>query len=925
MNTKKVSSVRIFLNEPHAQTSEEVLLTLNSTMGGLSNEEASKRLEVYGPNEIAGSDANSPVLVFLKQFHSVLVYILFVAAGISYAFDHLVDAYVILFIIVLNAILGFTQEYRAHKAISALKKSMIVTAQVLRDNAVTEVDASTLVPGDIILLDAGMMVPADVRILESNGLQAAESSLTGESIPVQKTVDSLAQNVALADRANMAWMSTAVTKGTAYGVVVATGARTAIGKVATMLDEIDDSAQHFKDRTRTLSFQLGGFAITSATTLFLIGYFFRDIPFEEMFLFTVAALVSGIPTGLPAILSIVLAVGAYRMSKHNALVRTLAATETLGVTTTIVTDKTGTLTQNVMKVEEIVCNGGASNVQVTGEGWNAVGNFTQDNNPIAPLEQKQLAKLLHIAGQGSSAKLAKKSDTDTFHVLGDPTEAALTVLAHKAGLEAPILFAHEHTLDEIPFTSENRWRATLVELREHGEGFENFREVYVIGAPEAVLAASASHMTEHGYHKLTEEDRKKYEHTIEQLSSRALRVIGLAYRTLPSSTNDISETDIHSLVFVGMVGMKDPVRADVPDAILRAKKAGIRVIMATGDHKTTAIAIAKEIGLIDTHGTIRESAMTGTELEELSDAEFAKAVLHISVFARLEPKTKLRIAKVLQAHGHVVAMTGDGVNDALALKQADIGIAMGKVGTEVARQSSDIVLTDDNFASILKAVEEGRTVFTNTRQSATFLVSTNLAEHATMFCTMVMGLPLPLLPTQILWLNLVTDGVTGAPLAVEPSHSDSMSQKPRKKKENILSSEVLPFILLVVSVMACGTIYVFSLLLPEGLDKARTGAFAVMAFTQLFNIFNVRSLRDSVFAIGLWSNKMITYGLLASIALTLGVLYIPFLQGIFRFESLHVFELLSIVAISSSVLWLGEVYKFLRARHEHRRHSKKSV
>jgi P-type Ca2+ transporter type 2C len=915
MKQPQEKTEHIRFEDAYAKKVDVVLSTLKTTSGGLSTEEAHARLEQYGPNELASKDRNNPLLVYLRQFNSVLIYILFVAAGISYWFDHLLDMYVILGIILLNSIIGFTQEYRAFQAISALKKALVLKANVFRNGELTEVTADALVPGDIVSLEAGMLVPADVRIIDSTDFRTNESSLTGESLPVHKGVDVLKESTALADRTNMAWMGTVATKGSARAVVVLTGNDTAIGNVATLLEEVEESGDHFKIRARTLAIQMGTIGIITASIVFLVGYFVRDIAFDEIFLFTIAALVSGIPSGLPAILSIVLAVGAYRMSKRNALVRTLAATETLGVTTTIVTDKTGTLTQNVMMVEELVCDRGDTRVNVTGDGWRAVGEFTENEQPISVLERRSIAKLLHIAAKGSGASVSRLEETDEYRILGDPTEAALTVLAHKAGLEESVLFAHEHILRDIPFSSETKWHATLVELREHGEGYDNFHEVYVAGAPERVLDAATMHMVGNEVLQLTKADRERYTEEIERLSRKALRVLGLAYRTLPAGVTDIADNDVHSLVFVGVVGMKDPVRHDVPEALVSARRAGIRVIMATGDHKTTAYAIAKEIGLIGEHeGPMRDLVMTGVELEALSDAEFTKAVQRISVFARLEPKTKLRIARSLQASNQVVAMTGDGVNDALALKQADIGIAMGKVGTDVARQSSDIVLTDDNFATIIKAVEEGRTVFTNTRQSAAFLISTNFAEHATILSTMAMGLPLPLLPTQILWLNLVTDGTAGAPLALEPSHSEVLLEKPRKKKENILGLEIIPFFLTVVSVMVVGTVFIFHYFLPEGIDKARTGAFAVMAFTQFFNMLNVRSLRYSLFAIGLFSNKAAIIALGFAVPITLVALYTPFFQHIFRFETLSMVELLVIIAISSNVLWFGELYKAVRKK-----------
>lgn len=914
MSTPKKSTIVSPTRYAHAKDVAHVLDEAQSTPFGITSEEAKVRIDRYGRNEITSIDKNAPFRMFFSQFKGVLVGILFVAAGISYLFDHHVDAYVIFVIIIINAIIGFFQEYRAQQAIGALKASLVLKALAFRNGELTDVFAYELVPGDVITLEAGMLVPADGRLIEVSEFETTEASLTGESLPVRKQVQALPEHAVLAERTNMVFMGTVVAKGTARAVVTHTGMETAIGTVASMLEEVEDTGSHFKQRAHVLAVQMGVIAVISSLLVFFVGYVIRGVPFADMFLFTVASLVSGIPEGLPAILSVVLAVGAYRMSKYHALVRTLSATETLGVTTAIVTDKTGTLTQNVMMVEQIVYDGGDRSAEVRGVGWEPKGDFAENGDLFAPLEQKSLAKLLHIAGKGTNAHISFHEDTGTYHAIGDPTEASLVVVAHKAGLGEPILFAHEHVLKEVPFSSETKWRATLVELREHGDGYDNYREMYVIGAPEVLLAHSVSHMVGDTVQPLTASHRERYVHHVEQMSGRALRVIGLAYRTCTPNTEDVSAPDVDALIFVGLVGMKDPIHADVPKAIMEAKRAGVRIIMATGDHKITALAIAKEIGLVDAHSESGQHAlvMTGAELEQCTEQEFTNAVLTVPIFARLEPSMKLRIAKALQREGHVVAMTGDGVNDALALKQADIGIAMGKAGTDVARQSSDIVLTQDNFASIVHAIREGRTVFTNTRRSATFLVSTNFAEHATILGTIALGLPLPLLPTQILWLNLVTDSTAGIPLALEPSHRDVLSKPPRRKDENILGWTVVPFLLVVVVVMAIGTLTTFLLFIDESVEKARTGAFAVMAFTQIFNMLNVRSLYDSVFAIGLFSNMPAVYGFCASILLTLVALYVPFFQDIFQFTSLSLIEIGSIIGLSSFVFWFGELYKYVR-------------
>jgi len=655
---------------------------------------------------------------------------------------------------------------------------------------------------------------------------------------------------------------------------------------------------------------MGIIAVVCAFIVFLVGFFARGFEFSEIFIFTIASLVAGIPEGLPAVLIIVLAIGAHRMAKRNAIIRTLPATETLGVATVIATDKTGTLTQNTMNVEKIILPG-EDEITVSGKGWKPSGDFSQKDNIIAPLENSRLSKLLHIACVCNNARIVKEED-EKYKIIGDPTEAALVALAEKAGLKKEELLEKEKRIDDLPFNPELKYRASLSVLVKE----DRKKEIYVIGAPEAVLAHSSFTLWEKGEKKITQEERQEILSGIQGLAKKAMRVLGLAYKITPVSTDNLTEDLVNDLVLVGVVGMLDPPRPQVKEAIAKARKAGIRVIMKTGDHKDTAVAVAKEIGMIgEKTKSKRPEVLTEQELLKLSEEEFDETIKHISVFARLSPVMKLRIVEVLQKQGHIVAMTGDGVNDAPALKRADIGIAMGIIGTDVARESSSIVLADDNFSSIVNAIEEGRTVFTNTRQASSFLITTNFAESTSIITTMLLGLPLPLLPTQLLWLNLVTDGVTDVALAAEPSHEDVLEEPPRKAKENILSKEIIPFILIMAGIMVIFTLIIFNAYLPSGIEKARTGAFTVMAFTQLFNVLNMRSLKRSIFKIGLFSNKFIVASLIASVFLLAMVLYVPFFQGVFQFVHLGLLEILTIIIFSSSVLWLGELYKYLRPKN----------
>jgi len=902
--------IQMLNNSFHSEPVEKVLKKLSSGISGLSHKEAKTLLQDFGPNEIPEKKAKHPVLIFLKQFHSVLIYILIAAAAISFFIGHAVDVYVILAVILINAIIGFIQENKAEKSIQALKRMIVPYAKVFREGKLLQVHAKELVPGDIIFLEEGDRIPADARLLEVKNTRTVEASLTGESLPVDKDVKALPEKTGLADRKNMVWMGTFVAGGQAKAVVVSTGIKTAIGKVATSIEKIKKVKGHFEKKTAILARQMGIIAVVCAFIVFLVGFFARGFEFSEIFLFTIASLVAGIPEGLPAVLIIVLAIGAYRMAKRNAIIRTLPATETLGVATVIATDKTGTLTQNTMNVEKIILPG-EDEITVSGEGWKPSGDFSQKDNIIAPLENSRLSKLLHIACVCNNARIVKEED-EKYKIIGDPTEAALVALAEKAGLKKEELLEKEKRIDDLPFNPELKYRASLSVLVKE----DRKKEIYVIGAPEAVLAHSSFILWEKGEKKITQEEKQEILAGIQGLAKKAMRVLGLAYKITPVSTDNLTEDLVNNLVLVGVVGMLDPPRPQVKEAIAKARKAGIRVIMKTGDHKDTAVAVAKEIGMIGEKTKSKcPEVLTEQELLKLSEEEFEEIIKHISVFARLTPGMKLRIVETLQKQGHIVAMTGDGVNDAPALKRADIGVAMGIIGTDVARESSAIVLADDNFSSIMNAIEEGRTVFTNTRQASSFLITTNFAESISIITTMLLGLPLPLLPTQLLWLNLVTDGVSDVALAAEPSHEDVLEEPPRKAKENILSKEIIPFILIMAGIMVIFTLIIFNTYLPSGIEKARTGAFTVMAFTQLFNVLNMRSLKRSVFKIGLFSNNFIVASLIASVFLLAMVLYVPFFQGVFQFVPLGLLEILIIILLSSSVLWLGELYKYLRPKN----------
>lgn len=888
----------------HVLAAEEIVAEYHTALSGLTTEAAKIARATYGFNELPEKKQVSLVVVFLKQFKNALVYILFAAAAISAWFQHYVDVGVIAAVVMLNAIIGFIQEYKAERAIEALKKIIVAQAKVYRDGELVQIPARELVPGDVILLEEGDRVPGDARLVEARGLRTVESSLTGESLPVEKSLDVLPAETPLADRVNMVWMSTFVAGGTAKAVVTSIGKDTVIGAIAETMESIEKTSGHFEEKTEHLVKQMAIIAAAGSVITFVVGFFLRKMEFVDIFLFSVANLVSAIPEGLPAVLTIVLAVGAYRMSRRHAIIRSLPVTESLGVANIIITDKTGTLTENVMKIEKVVLPSGEE-YSVGGSGWSPEGAFTFQSRQVEPQENSGLDKLLHIGLVSNNSRILRE-EGGAARVVGDPTEAAFIVLAEKAGLKRAVVEEGEKRVDDQAFSSDLKYRASLVRAVSDGKKY-----VYVVGAPEQVMERCSASLVGGVRAPIDAPRLQKY---IGTMAAEAMRVIALAYREVDASVTQVTDKETAGLTLVGFVGMIDPPRVEVADALAKAKSAGIRVMMATGDHVDTARAIAEKIGLVPKRASSDLApAYTGAELEKMSETDFEKAVLNTSIFARLTPIMKLKIASTLQRHGHVVAMTGDGVNDAPALRKADIGIAMGIAGTDVARDASHVVLADDNFASIISAVEEGRVVFTNTRHSAYYLLTTNFAEMATLLLTLVLGYPLPLLPIHVLWLNLVTDGFNTIGLAVEPGHPEIMQRPPKPKDEPLLAKNILPFLLLMMVIMAAATIGVFVYYLPEGIDKARTGAFVIMSLTQIYNVANMRSLNRSIFSLGLSSNWYAAVCAAASVALMLVVLYVPFFQTIFRFTAFSLRELVVMVLISSAVLWVGEGYKRVRA------------
>ena len=886
------------VNHFHSKEIKSIFQEVQTSEKGLTKTEAQKRLSQNGANEISKQKKTPPIITFLKQFNSPLIYILIVAMTISFIFHHLIDGYVILAIIFINATVGFVQERKAERAIEALKKLIVSYAKVLRNNEVMKIPAKDLVPGDIILLEGGDKVPADARLIELKNFKTQESSLTGESFPEEKRLRILSESTALGDRTNMIFMSTLAVSGQAKAVVVATANKTQIGQVAKSIQEISHPRMHFNEKVKQLAFQMAIFASIGALLTFIIGFFINKLEFFEIFLFTIASLVSGIPEGLPAVLIIVLAVGARRMAKRQAVIRHLPAVETLGVATVITTDKTGTITQNSITAEKIITADG--DFSVTGDGWHPIGKFFSDKKPINPLQFPILKKILSASTLCNKGNLLRKNGG--YEIIGDPTEVSLLVLGQKAGLIKQKM--SEKIADDFPFSSELKFRACLVESNSK-------KDLYSIGAFETIINKSSYFSKSNKNLKFDDKSKKEFLTKAEDLAKKGMRVLALAYKQENSNVNSISKESVKEMVFLGLVGMKDPPRKEIKDAIKKARSAGIRVIMKTGDHKETAVAIAKEIGLADD----KSKVLTQTELEKMDKVQFNNAVKTVSIFSRVTPKMKAKIVMTLQEQGEIVAMTGDGVNDAPALKKADIGVSMGIIGTDVARESSEVVLADDNFASIVNAIEEGRIVFQNVRQTSFFLITTNVAEDITIVSSLAIGMPLPLLPIQLLYLNLVTDTFNGVALSMEPGHHDVLNKPPRNKKERILNKELAPFLLIMAGIMILGTLPLFRHFFPQGIDKARTVAFASMSMFQLFNVLNMRSLKKSLFKIGFFSNKWIPISLAASFLLMLAVIFLPGISTVFSFVPLKFTELLLITGLSSSVFIAGEVYKRIRYRN----------
>ena len=923
------------LPSPYQQTYDAVLARLGSDIKrGLGSTEAAVRLEKHGRNELT---AQAPVPLwrkFLAQFTDVLVILLIVAGTISAAIWWFergsalpYEALAIFAIVLLNAIMGYVQEASAEASMAKLRAMSAAEATVLREGERRRVPAAELVPGDIILIEEGDTLPADARLLHSTALQTAEAALTGESMPSSKDTDAVAADAPLGDRTNMVFSGTAATYGRGTAVITATGMNTEMGHIAGMLKDAPTQTTPLQKELDRVGKRLGVIVVIIAVVMIGTIILIEDVRgvagYFQVMILGVALAVAAVPEGLPAVVTAVLSMGVKRMARRNAIVRHLAAVETLGSATIIASDKTGTLTKNEMTVRAVVTASGRVEFEGTGYAPTGAVQVVGGAQPEGPL-RIELERALAVADRANNSVLQEREGQ--WKIQGDPTEGALVVAARKAGLEAKALGERLERVAEVPFSSERKLMSTVHSDAEN----EAHLLVFTKGAPDILLARCARERVGAEARLLTDERRAAILKANDELAGQALRTLGVASRELPANALENGEADEgleHEMIFLGLIGMIDPPRAEAKEAVARARQAGIRPMMITGDHAKTATVIATELGIAD-HGR----AVTGAELEKMSDDELVRTTREVSVYARVNPSHKLRIVKALQSDGQTVAMTGDGVNDAPALKTADIGVAMGITGTDVSKEAADVVLTDDNFATIVAAVEEGRSIFSNIRKFLRYLLSSNIGEVLTMFFGVVLakvigleveggGLVLPLLATHLLWINLVTDGAPALALGVDPIDEGVMDQPPRERSEGAITARMWRGIFFVGIIMAVGTLLTLDASLPGGLIEgtgdlrhAQTMAFTTLMAFQIFNVFNARSDERSAFE-GLFCNHWLWAATALSVLLHVAVIYTPFLQNAFSTMDLTLRDWLMCIAVASSVLWLREVQKlFVRSR-----------
>ena len=878
--------------EFHAASSEVVLEHLSSTINGLTESEAAERLARYGPNEIHSSRQISPWQIFLSQFTGVIVYILIAAVIISLFLREYIDAAVIIAILIINGVLGFFQEYRAEKAIESLKKMASLQSTVIRGARKMRVDSTELVPGDLMVFEAGDRIPADGRVIEANLLDVMEASLTGESQPVSKDAAPIEGTTTLGNMKNMVFGGTHVVNGSGRGVVVKTGMDTEMGKIAASIESVEDDETPLQKNLDRLGRRLGILTVLICGVIIAFGTA-RGGNILDMIMVGVSLAVAAVPEGLPIVVTIALAIGVKRMVAEKALVKRLPSVETLGCTTVICTDKTGTLTRNEMTVTRLFAN--HTVIDVTGTGYGPVGEFFLSEKKIDP---SSAALLLRIGALNNDAAFSEGEE-----VIGDPTEACLIVSAAKAGLEKASLEKIFPRIHEIPFDSSRKRKSTL---HRSDEGLV----MYTKGAPDVILnLCTKIHTRDGDAVPLTHEDRARIIESVQRFASEALRVLAFAYKPI-ASDRAIDPSDETDLVFVGLQGMIDPPREEVKAAISKCKSAGIRSVMITGDYALTAEAIAARLG-------IQGDAMSGEQIEKMDDESLANFVSDTSIFSRVNPEHKIRIVRALRKLGEVVAMSGDGINDAPALKEADIGIAMGITGTDVTKETAEMVLLDDRYTSIVKAVEQGRAIYENIKKFVNYLLSSNLAEVLILFVAMMIGfrdasgaIVMPLLATQILWLNLITDGLPAIALGVDPVRKGIMEFPPRRPGEPVITRDMAVNIVVIAMLMAAGVLYLFYRFLPEGQTVARTVAFTSIVVLEMVRVTMIRSR----YRLSIFSNLYLLGAMVLSLLLQAAVVYVPAMNTLFKTTPLTVRHWAYMGAVSVVIFILGMVAARLVSR-----------
>jgi P-type Ca2+ transporter type 2C len=888
---------------------------LGVSESGLSLEEAEKRLKEYGENELKEKEKFSVLQLFISQFKSILIIILITASIVSALLGELVDAIVIIFTVFLAGILSFVQEYRAEKAIELLKSLTSPEATVIRDGVEKKIPSKQLVPGDLILIQTGDRIPADARIIKGFNLKTDESSLTGESVPVQKSIEALPAETPEADRINMVYTGTAVAYGRGSAIVTATGMKTTFGELAGLLGTIERSRTPLQESLDKFGRWIGIATLIIVAFVAMLGVFY-GFPLLDMFLWGVALAVAAIPEALPAVVTVGLGLGVRRMVKRHALVRKLPSVETLGATNVICSDKTGTLTQNKMTVEKICVN--EQVLKVTGTGYSPEGEFFKGRDKVS-IDDPHLQTLLMGAVLCNDAGLFEENKK--WEIKGDPTEAALVVAAAKAGFSKVELDQRYPRLGEIPFSSERKRMTTFNEMEPDSGSFPAKGLIaFSKGAPEVILSSCTKIFLNGEIKPLSSEMKQLIAAKTREMADQALRVMAFAFHPLDEdlslkkvSSGELPSEEIEeNMVFSGLMGMRDPPREEAKVAIRKCADAGIKTVMITGDHKITASAIAKELGILKEN----DLTLTGSELDSLGDAEFEEKVERVSVYARVYPIHKLRVIDAFKKKGYIVAMTGDGVNDAPALKAADMGIAMGITGTDVSKEASSMILTDDNFASIVAAVEEGRNIFKNIRNFITYGLSAHIGEVLIVLIFILGWQILPLLAVQILWINLITDGLPPMALSVEPPDDGIMKQKPRNVKEGLITRREIAAGLGIGGLIALQALIILTWAVDRDfpLEKLQTLIFTLVVFSEMFNAFNWRSDRYSIFSLGIFTNRPLVYAVLTTIILQLVVIYVPFFQTAFRTVPISLSEWGVVLTLASTTLISMELVKYFSGK-----------